>query len=164
MTLGFYKPGQGYWTRVLTATIVGVLTLAASAWIYSQMHLLVDSLPKTVWSGRVKDAGAAASEGETVTLLGQPPAGGGPTPEIGTGRVIALARGELRFDHLEMKDSTQVADAKGTKAVKIGSGAPVAFDQASADVAISPWVIEGGAMVVVLVLGSFLAQYYLPRR
>lgn len=37
MNLGMYKPGQGYWTRVLTAIGIGALTLAGIFWL---THLL----------------------------------------------------------------------------------------------------------------------------
>lgn len=50
MAAGIYKPGQGYWVRVMTATIIGVLTLAGAAWMYGQVGNLVDSLPDTRWT------------------------------------------------------------------------------------------------------------------
>jgi len=33
MNLGMYKPGQGYWTRVLTAAGVGALAVGGAFWI-----------------------------------------------------------------------------------------------------------------------------------
>jgi len=35
-SLGIYKPGQGYWTRVLTAVGAGVLALAVAQWVWEQ--------------------------------------------------------------------------------------------------------------------------------
>ncbi|MBB6430246.1 preprotein translocase subunit SecE [Algisphaera agarilytica] len=35
MGLPIYKPGQGYWTRVLSAVGAGTLVLAGAAWIYA---------------------------------------------------------------------------------------------------------------------------------
>lgn len=37
MALPIYKPGQGYWTRVLSAIGAGTLTLAGAAWLYSKI-------------------------------------------------------------------------------------------------------------------------------
>ena len=37
MGLSVYKPGQGYWTRVLTAVGVVTITLAGIAWFSSRM-------------------------------------------------------------------------------------------------------------------------------
>lgn len=38
MALGLYKPGQGYWVRVLTATVLGVITLLACTWLWRQVE------------------------------------------------------------------------------------------------------------------------------
>ncbi len=35
MALPIYKPGQGYWTRVLSAIGAGTLVLAGAAWLWS---------------------------------------------------------------------------------------------------------------------------------
>ncbi len=37
MSLGIYKPGQGYWTRVLTAVGLGVLCLTGIIWLWNQV-------------------------------------------------------------------------------------------------------------------------------
>lgn len=34
MALGIYKPGQGYWVRVLSAVGLGALILATAAWAW----------------------------------------------------------------------------------------------------------------------------------
>jgi preprotein translocase subunit SecE len=33
-----YKPGQGYWTRMMSAIGAGVLVLSACAWVYGQFQ------------------------------------------------------------------------------------------------------------------------------
>ncbi|MEO1237629.1 MAG: preprotein translocase subunit SecE [Planctomycetota bacterium] len=35
MALPIYKPGQGYWTRVLSAVGAGTLVLAGAGWLYA---------------------------------------------------------------------------------------------------------------------------------
>ena len=40
MSLSVYKPGQGYWTRVLSAVGGGALVLAAVAWIWNEMEVI----------------------------------------------------------------------------------------------------------------------------
>jgi len=32
-----YKPGQGYWTRTMTAVAAGVLAVASGAWVWQQL-------------------------------------------------------------------------------------------------------------------------------
>lgn len=36
MSVGVYKPGQGYWVRVLTAIFAGVLVLSGALWAWNQ--------------------------------------------------------------------------------------------------------------------------------
>jgi preprotein translocase subunit SecE len=37
MALPIYKPGQGYWTRTLSAVGAGTLVLAGAAWLYAKI-------------------------------------------------------------------------------------------------------------------------------
>lgn len=37
MALTLYKPGQGYWTRMLTAVGVGIIVLSGVAWLWNQL-------------------------------------------------------------------------------------------------------------------------------
>jgi len=43
MTFTIYKPGQGYWARMLTAVSVGVVTLATVAWLWNVLQQYVTS-------------------------------------------------------------------------------------------------------------------------
>jgi preprotein translocase SecE subunit len=38
MSYGIYKPGQGYWTRVLTAIGAGTIALGAAAWLWREVQ------------------------------------------------------------------------------------------------------------------------------
>jgi len=40
MAFGLYKPGQGYWTRVMSAIGGATLGLAAAAWIWQQTRTI----------------------------------------------------------------------------------------------------------------------------
>jgi len=40
MAFAIYKPGQGYWTRVLTAIGAGTLVLAGALWTAGQLSLI----------------------------------------------------------------------------------------------------------------------------
>ncbi len=37
MALSIYKPGQGYYTRMLSAVGVGVIVLSGVAWLWEKM-------------------------------------------------------------------------------------------------------------------------------
>ena len=40
MIAGIYKPGQGYWTRTLTAIAVGVLALMGAVWLWDVLKAI----------------------------------------------------------------------------------------------------------------------------
>jgi len=44
MALSIYKPGQGYYTRMLSAVGVGVIVLSGVAWLWEKMST-IDSIP-----------------------------------------------------------------------------------------------------------------------
>src|SRR5712671_1878464 len=89
MAFGIYKPGQGYWVRVLTATFAGVIILAASAWLWQQLDATAQKLPKSAWTFTISPATGAATAGEVVTLLGDAPKAGDPRVSVGTGTVVS---------------------------------------------------------------------------
>ena len=162
MAIGIYKPGQGYWVRVLTATLIGVVTLAAGAWIYGQMGLVADKLPRSVWAIPYAQAGGSPSSGELVTLLGKP-ADSGPAPEIGTATVEAYSAGasELRINNVHMTNATVNPDPSVAAAVKVASGQPVAIKgTVKGETAINPLLLQGVVMAVVLLVGAILAYYF----
>ncbi|MCX5659576.1 MAG: preprotein translocase subunit SecE [Planctomycetota bacterium] len=40
MSLAIYKPGQGYWTRVLTAVGAAIMVLSGVAWLWRQLGVV----------------------------------------------------------------------------------------------------------------------------
>jgi len=42
LSFSMYKPGQGYWTRVLSAVGAGVLVLAAVGWLWNEFSVIRD--------------------------------------------------------------------------------------------------------------------------
>ncbi len=160
MAIGLYKPGQGYWVRVLTATLIGVITLAAAAWMYTQMSLVASKMPRSVWAMPYSQGGTAPASGEPVTLLGKAPAGI-IAPEIGTATVDSFnaGAGELRLKNVSTTDGSN--DASLAAAIKVGSGTPVTLTrQAQGMASIDPRLIQGVAMAVVLLIGAMLAYFF----
>jgi preprotein translocase SecE subunit len=70
MNIGIYKPGQGYWVRVLTAVGAGVLVLATAAWLWQQMLLV--SLPAKSWDVALIGVSGTAAPGQELELYGAP--------------------------------------------------------------------------------------------
>ncbi len=40
MTLGVFKPDQGYWTRMISSAAIGVIALAGAAWLWEELALI----------------------------------------------------------------------------------------------------------------------------
>ncbi len=76
VSYGIYKYGQGYWVRVGTAFLLGLLITAFAGWIWKQLELV--PVPKPTWQLTVTDADAALAPGakaELVADLARPTAG-----------------------------------------------------------------------------------------
>ncbi|MEX0654792.1 MAG: preprotein translocase subunit SecE [Phycisphaeraceae bacterium] len=50
MALAIYKPGQGYWTRMMSAIGAGTLVLTGVAWLWTQFNVWFDDpiMPQTI--------------------------------------------------------------------------------------------------------------------
>lgn len=66
MNLGIYKPGQGYWVRVMTAVVAGVLVLATAVWLFDQMVRV--PIPTRHWSILVQAQTGEIVSGDTLNF------------------------------------------------------------------------------------------------
>ncbi|MBY0312559.1 MAG: preprotein translocase subunit SecE [Phycisphaerales bacterium] len=120
MAAGIYKVGQGYWVRVMTATMIGVITLAAAAWMWSQMARLHERLPKVTWTVVVDSVPTSAAVGQTVTLLAKE-TGGKIGASIGTGVITQSTGKSIGLKDMNMTD--RLTDATSAGAVEFAGGA-----------------------------------------
>lgn len=66
-----YKPGQGYWTRVMSAVGVGVLTLTGVAWLWNELAV-IRSVPAIYVQSTVAVTIIAVVAALTFWLLNKP--------------------------------------------------------------------------------------------
>lgn len=92
MALGIYKPGQGYWVRILTAAFAGIIVLVGCAWLWQSLQAV--ELPKPTWSMNVMPAASgqeiALAPAQNVSLVNEAPQPGAAQPEVGTAEVVAI--------------------------------------------------------------------------
>lgn len=178
MAFGIHKPGQGYWVRVMTATIVGILTVATAAWAWSLTSVIVEKyVPRSQFAMRVErfvdPAGQAAptaafTEGQSLTLLA-PPDAQGVAPRLGTGTVAAYDPQEKRvtLGSLQLADgaepSSTVALIAGDPAAptlegRLLSGSTVALQP------VEPVLVKGTVAAVIILIGSILAWWLAASR
>jgi preprotein translocase SecE subunit len=174
MPIGIYKPGQGYWVRVLTAAMMGVVTLATAAWVWRQAQLAVERLPRSVWTIPLSTVeGTPPAAGSRVTLLGKTrtaSAGDPAAPEtIGTAEVIAYDAQNRALRLKGVKLERPAADPSQAVKVVAGPGPAHAFaatvaGAATASTAIEPVVIQGGLVCIVLLLGAGFIFWFVAMR
>jgi preprotein translocase SecE subunit len=107
MAFGIYKPGQGYWLRVLTAVGVGVVTLYAAVWGWGQAEAV--RLPAKEWTIAAQAVTGQVGVGDTVVLIRYE---GTSTAPLGTARVAEFREGSARRATLVIDsfDSTTTRD------------------------------------------------------
>lgn len=165
MALGLYKPGQGYWVRVLTATLLGVVTLATGAWVWGQAELAVASLPRSAVELALDDVqGQAPAPGTRVDLVARG-AGPGERRVLGSGEVATYdpANGMMRLRRVQMAEAGNEPAAATGVAGPSGFAADLARSPRSV-AAIDPLYIQGGAAAIVLVLGSLMTYYFVASK
>ncbi|MFA6045293.1 MAG: preprotein translocase subunit SecE [Phycisphaerales bacterium] len=107
---GLYKWGQGYWVRVLTAALVGVLFMVAAGWSWAELEAV--HLPTPRYAMQLEQVNGAAPVGAPVTL--QRSADGRPE-EIGTATVDSFIpegknQGRLTIGKIAMKPGAIAED------------------------------------------------------
>lgn len=158
MAFAIYKPGQGYWTRTLTAVFGGVLVLAAAAWLYGQALLI--PLPDRAW---ITSYGSSAefTVGQQVELLGE--TGLGDRPVLGTatvetveassdGGVLTVIDWQLQGEAL--RSQIEALRAQGGQIATISGGGvrgvPI----------VERIYVQGGMVVLTVLLGATVIVYF----
>jgi len=160
MSLGIYKPGQGYWVRVMTAGLIAIITIAAAAWLWNQASLVAEKLPKAGWSLDLKSSPADVTPGAAVTLFGAAADGVTP-PTLGTATVASLTGQTVLVKNLNL-----VAKADPTSIQSITAGeSPVAeavrtaVSRRTAMPLIEPTLFSGLVAAVVIMIGAIIGYY-----
>lgn len=119
MALGLYKPGQGYWMRVLTAVGVGVITLYAATWGWGQAAAV--RLPAKEWTLAAQSVQGDIAIGDTVQVLYYQKEQLVP---LGSARVASYTEGAARR-------ATVVVDTFDSETIR--DGMPEAYSMTSGD-------------------------------
>ena len=164
MKLGLYKPGQGYWVRVMTAAMIAVVTFATAGWLMGQMSVLADKLPVRSWAADVGNASSGQPQvGQRVKLL----TGGtatAPAEVLGTGEVTSFDAGSqtLRIGAFQpAKEGYEAISAASFAKTDDGSGfvAPVKGSLRKIPI-IQAVYLQGISAALVLLIGAFLAYFF----
>jgi preprotein translocase SecE subunit len=171
MSYGVYKSGQGYWVRVMTAVMAGLLILGASAWAWDQLENLSEALPKP--SARLNlqvpvEGGAASAPGQAVTLLGDLDERGVPMPIATAVLKKVEAAGNAPWVMIEKISYTGARDLISVKSVAPAAGG-AALSARLAGVPqpehmVNPTYLQGAGVGLVMLLGSAITWWFVGAR
>jgi preprotein translocase SecE subunit len=165
MPLGIYKPGQGYWMRVVTASMLGVLTLATAMWVASEAKGITGRIGHSSYSMTLTTlTGTPPGPGARVTLLGRASSTTPEPPVIGSADVVSFDAQNKTI----VLGGVQITDDKSAvsdvRLLRVGDAGAPAFqadgrDAPRGQTAIEPLYVQGGAAILVLIIGSILTYF-----
>jgi len=165
--LGIYKFGQGYWVRMLTASCIFLLSVAAGAWVWSVLAVIRP--PMVGYNIVVNDLVGTPKDGEAMTIVS------GDKKDT-SGEPLVLAKTSVGHASTGQSGKTiiRIASAEGIDAVSLrgatlsGAGSPASFvGRAGSAEGIAKFEvkwIQTSAAVVVIVLGLGLAYWFTGQR
>ncbi|MFN0011681.1 MAG: preprotein translocase subunit SecE [Phycisphaerales bacterium] len=157
MALGLYKPGQGYWVRVMTACLVGLITVATAAWLWQQGEIIADRLPKSVWTLGLRAVAGEVAAGQKIDLIGAADRASS-QPVIGSAVVQSYKPDEQA---VRIHQITLLAERDVGEAVAISGPAAVGATVVSRNAvpAVEPLYIKGGLAATVIIIGAIMAYW-----
>lgn len=163
MAFGLYKPGQGYWLRVLTAAMVGTILLAFAAWAADQAKRIAVTLPVSSYSVTVADTKGKPEVGNRVALLGERRSGID-APLIGTAIIESVDTQNSIIVLKGTEITSQDYDIGSTASVRVDGAAAPTFEASITDTprartVVQPLLVQGIAASIVLILGAFLIYW-----
>lgn len=164
MTLGLYKPGQGYWVRVMTASLLGVFVAAFAGWMWGQGALLADSLPRTHWTYTLA-SGAPDATGIDRVYIYRDAETADQYERLGVARVadydavsrlVRIADFELLVQDGDPGQASQLRSEAATFTARVigRAGEPP----------VQPLYIQGGLAALVLILGAGIGYWLIGAR
>ncbi|HYE63283.1 MAG TPA: preprotein translocase subunit SecE [Phycisphaerales bacterium] len=163
-SFGIYKYGQGYWVRMLTAIMLGVLFLSAAAWAWGQLTKL--SIPMPTWAFTVNQIDGSPAVGQSVTLL----RAGNTAEKVGTA-VIQSAEPSgsdyrLVVGDIVLEPNSHMLDAKQMEALGAqGARSFYGAVNAAAGIRVFDLVyIQIAVAGLIVLVGAWMIYYYVGRK
>jgi preprotein translocase SecE subunit len=164
MALGIYKPGQGYWVRVLTAAFAGTLVLVAAAWLWNQLETSQRIIPIRAYVMSTSQPASFAAPGQEVALLGAPKPGGEPADSLGTAKVVSTSDRSLRIEPPRKNAGVTIGQVQAV-APPAGGAPPVPVRGTPiAERAFEPIYIQAAGVAALMLAGSLLIYWFVAAK
>jgi len=168
MRFQIYKPGQGYWVRVLSAVGAGMLVLAAAAWLWSETKAIPVPIP--TWSMTLTGVSGAPAAGSEVQLQAPHAETVGAWETIGRAKVKSFTpgpegsgRGELVIGGASVDRRRSPAETRRVVQPAAGGGEAFAGAVDGAPVGkplYEPVLLQGVVVGVVLLAGAAVTFWF----
>jgi preprotein translocase SecE subunit len=155
MGIGIYKPGQGYWVRVLSAAFAGVLLLAGSAWLWNQLESAASWIPTRAWTISTSQPAEFAVPGSQVTLIGPAASTGETGASIGTATVRTTLERGVELESLNLNAGADASQINAIASPAGGSSIPVRGNPIAIR-AFEPLYIQAAGVSLLLLIGAIL--------
>ncbi len=158
MAFGIYKPGQGYWVRVLTAIGAGMIVLAAGGWAWQQIGAV--RLPVAFYEVPFFAVQGELQPGDTVTLMS--PDDAGRLVEVGSGVAAdtVSATGERgRIRNMQLVPGAElrrITEVRTTDAAFVGEVAGTIRGEPI----VNTVTLQTIALGVILLIGALIVYYF----
>ena len=160
-----YKPGEGYWIRVMTLAMIALIALTSAGWAYKSLDALSPSIPAKAWSLGLKGAGGAAAVGQPVTLLTTKGSTTADPVQIGTAKVEQVSNlgGEtvVQISAPSLSGAQSVLDVEN-QTIKIGD-ASVLVSSVRAIPSFDLEYAQIGAAAFILAVGVWCGYWFVGR-
>lgn len=172
MGVGVYKPGQGYWVRVLTAIFAGFLVLSGALWAWNQAATYKPPTP--TYRLTLAAAQGTLSPGVQVDLYQPGLNAGDPNSLIGTATVDSFTTGDARTGEAIVSNVQMQGDAGVILARRVvvedivGQGQPFTAEIVSGGVigidAFDVVYVQASIAGVILLIGSVLIYLFVASK
>ncbi|MFT3683516.1 MAG: preprotein translocase subunit SecE [Phycisphaerales bacterium] len=123
MSLGIYKPGQGYWVRVLSAVLATLLIAALGVWTYRETGTIVERLPKSEYRLAIEPGQVAPAVGDHIELTARPDSTGA-AAKVGVADVASVTQTD-RAAVITIRNFAPELDSAGKPKADVASTAAV---------------------------------------
>ena len=167
MGFGLYKPGQGYWVRVMTAAAIAIITFASAGWLMGQMAVLAEKLPVHNWFADIDTVAGSAKldAGKRVKLMTSATVSAA-AEEIGTAEVASVLVGS---SITSVKLGSFIPAAKGFDPDRATTLVPADDPAGTGSVIkgairkippVQPQYLQFAAAGLALLIGGFIAYFF----
>jgi preprotein translocase SecE subunit len=157
---GLYKPTEGYWVRMLTAVIAGLLVAAIGGWLWQQLSIV--SLPTPKWTLTLaQPEGTPPATGNSITFLHN---NGIAFENVGSGAILpATSSDSILVGDLQLSSGRSMAEVDRVRIEGAAKDAPPAFEavvKAKRGIPIfEPVYLQAGVAGAVVIVGAILVLW-----